>query len=165
MQWRWWNKVHGLDEVVFLSLILNSSFVWSRFCQKNQKNIFNYHFSIFVTSFNVFSKTPTDEKWCILNWIKWNGSGHLKYFVETSKQTQRLTDQQLSSPIFKRANTKMQIHKYTNTQIQHITKCQKEPTHEFFWKEDSSKISKILKRGLFKYIQNYIPCFECSNAK
>ena len=41
-----------------------------------------------------------------------------------------------------------QIHKYkyTNTQIQHMTKCQKDPTCGIF-----------LKRGLFKDIKNYIP--------
>ena len=31
-------------------------------------------------------------------------------------------------PCVKSANTKIQIHKYTNTQIQHMTKCQKNPT-------------------------------------
>ena len=46
----------------------------------------------------------------------------------------------------KRANTKIQIHKYTNTQIQHMTKCQKDPTCGIF-----------LKRGLFKDIKNDIP--------
>ena len=30
-------------------------------------------------------------------------------------------------PCVKSANTKIQIQKYTNTQIQHITKCQKDP--------------------------------------
>ena len=41
-----------------------------------------------------------------------------------------------------------QIHKYkyTNTQIQHMTKCQKDPTCGIF-----------LKRGLFKDIKNHIP--------
>ena len=29
-------------------------------------------------------------------------------------------------PCVKRANTKIQIHKYINTQIQHMAKCQKE---------------------------------------
>ena len=38
------------------------------------------------------------------------------------------------------------IHKYTNTQIQHMTKCQKDPTCGTF-----------LKNGLFKDIENYIP--------
>ena len=31
-------------------------------------------------------------------------------------------------PVVKRTNTKIQIHKYTNTQIQHMAKCQKDPT-------------------------------------
>ena len=52
-------------------------------------------------------------------------------------------------PWVKRANTKntnTQIHKYTNTQTQHMTKCQKDP-----------KFGRFLKRGLFKDIKNYIP--------
>ena len=48
-------------------------------------------------------------------------------------------------PCVKRANTKMQIHKYTNTQIRHLTKCLKDPTCGIF-----------LKRGFFKDIKNYI---------
>merc|ERR1712212_84890 len=44
------------------------------------------------------------------------------------------------------ANTQIQIHKYTNTQIQHMKKCQKDPTCGIF-----------LKRGLFKDIKNNIP--------
>merc|ERR1711989_23259 len=43
------------------------------------------------------------------------------------------------------SNTQIQIHKYTNTQIQHITKCQKDPTRGIF-----------LKRGLFRGIKNDI---------
>ena len=39
-----------------------------------------------------------------------------------------------------------QIHKYTNTQIRHIAKCQKDPTCGIF-----------LKRGLFKGIKNDTP--------
>ena len=46
----------------------------------------------------------------------------------------------------KRANTKIQLHKYTNTQIRHMAKCQKDPTCGIF-----------LKRGLFKGIKNDIP--------
>merc|ERR1711954_638176 len=41
--------------------------------------------------------------------------------------------------------TKCLILKYTNTQIQHITKCQKDPTCGIF-----------LKRGLFRGIKNDI---------
>merc|ERR1711981_552453 len=40
---------------------------------------------------------------------------------------------------------KYKIHKYTNTQIQHMTKYQKDPACGIF-----------LKRGLFKDIKNYI---------
>ena len=43
------------------------------------------------------------------------------------------------------SNTQIQIHIYTNTQIQHMTKCQKDPTCAIF-----------LKIGLFKDIKNYI---------
>ena len=43
-------------------------------------------------------------------------------------------------------NTNTQIHKHTNTQIQHITKCQKNPPCGIF-----------LKRGLFKDVKNDIP--------
>ena len=46
-------------------------------------------------------------------------------------------------PLIKHANTKIQIHKYTNTQIQHMTKYQKAPTCCIF-----------LKRGVFKDIKN-----------
>ena len=49
-------------------------------------------------------------------------------------------------PRAERTNTKIQIHKYTNTQIQHMRKCQKDPMCGIF-----------LKRGLFKDIKNYIP--------
>ena len=44
------------------------------------------------------------------------------------------------------------IHKYTITQIQHMTKCQKDPTCDIF-----------LKRGLFEDIKNYIPM--CQRGK
>ena len=54
----------------------------------------------------------------------------------------------------KRANTKIQIHKYTNTQIQHMTKCQKDPTCGIF-----------LKRGLFKGIKNDIPMCQTHKYK
>ena len=42
-------------------------------------------------------------------------------------------------------NTSTQIHKHTNTQMQHMTKCQKNPT-----------CGISLKRGLFKDIKNDI---------
>ena len=45
-------------------------------------------------------------------------------------------------------NTNTQIHKHTNRQIQHMTKCQKNPT-----------CGISLKRGLFKDIKNYVPMF------
>ena len=41
---------------------------------------------------------------------------------------------------------KQKKYKYANTQIQHMTKCRKDPTCGIF-----------LKRGLFKDIKNYIP--------
>ena len=41
-------------------------------------------------------------------------------------------------------NTNTLIHKYTNTQIQHMAKCQSDPTCGIF-----------LKRGLFKDIKNH----------
>ena len=44
------------------------------------------------------------------------------------------------------SNTQIQKYKYTNTQIQHMIKCQKDPACGIF-----------LKRGLFKDIKNYIP--------
>merc|ERR1711974_93593 len=44
------------------------------------------------------------------------------------------------------SNAQIQKYKYTNTQIQHMTKCQIDPTCGIF-----------LKRGLFKDIKNYIP--------
>jgi len=48
-------------------------------------------------------------------------------------------------PCVKCANTKIQIHKYKNTQIQHMTKCQIDPRCGIF-----------LKRGLFRSIKNDI---------
>ena len=51
-------------------------------------------------------------------------------------------------------NTNIQIHKYTNTQIQHMTKCQKDPTCAIFFK-----------RGLFKDIKNDISvCQKIQNT-
>ena len=48
----------------------------------------------------------------------------------------------------KRANTKIQIHKYANTQIQQMTKCHKDPTCGIF-----------LKRGFFRGIKyNILMC-------
>ena len=47
-------------------------------------------------------------------------------------------------PCVKHANTKIQIRKYTITQMQHTTKCQEDPACGIF-----------LKRGLFKDIKNY----------
>ena len=49
-------------------------------------------------------------------------------------------------------NAQIQKYKFTNTQIQHMRKCQKDPTCGIF-----------LKRGLFKDIKNYI--FMCSTHK
>ena len=49
-------------------------------------------------------------------------------------------------PCAEHTNTKIQKYKNTNTQIQHMTKCQKDPTYGIF-----------VKRGLFKDIKNYIP--------
>ena len=57
-------------------------------------------------------------------------------------------------PRAERTNTKIQIQKYTNTQIQHMTKCQKDPTCGIF-----------LKRGLFKDIKNYIPMYQMHKYK
>ena len=57
-------------------------------------------------------------------------------------------------PCVKSANTKIQIQKYTNTQIQHKTKCQKDPTCGIF-----------LKRGLFKDIKNDIPMCQTRKYK
>ena len=54
----------------------------------------------------------------------------------------------------KRANTKIQLHKYTNTQIQHMTKCQIDPTCGIF-----------LKRGLFRGIKNDIHMCQSANTK
>merc|ERR1712175_42065 len=47
-----------------------------------------------------------------------------------------------------------QIHKYTNTQIQHMRKCQKDPTCGIF-----------LKRGLFKDIKDYISMCQTRKDK
>ena len=50
-------------------------------------------------------------------------------------------------PCVKSANTRnTQIQKRTNTQIQHMTKCQKDPPCGIY-----------LKRGLFKDVKNDIP--------
>ena len=57
-------------------------------------------------------------------------------------------------PGVKRSNTKNTNTKYTNTQIQHMTKCQKDPTCGIF-----------LKRGLFKGIKNYIPICQMQKYK
>ena len=48
--------------------------------------------------------------------------------------------------------TNTQIHKYKNTQIQHMTKCQKYPT-----------CGNFLKIGLFKDIKNDIPMCQTRN--
>ena len=57
-------------------------------------------------------------------------------------------------PCVKLKNTQIQIHKYTNTQIQHMTKCQKDPTWGIF-----------LKIGLFKDTKNYIPMCQTHKYK
>ena len=54
----------------------------------------------------------------------------------------------------KRRNTKIQLHKYTNTQIQHMTKCQIDPTCGIFFK-----------RGLFNDIKNDIPMCQTHKYK
>ena len=48
------------------------------------------------------------------------------------------------------SNTQIQKFKYTNTQIQQMIKCQKDPACGIF-----------LKKGLFKDIKNYIPIYLC----
>ena len=57
-------------------------------------------------------------------------------------------------PMSKTRKYKIHIHKYTNTQIQHMTKCQKDPTCGIF-----------LKRGLFKDIKNDIPMCQTRKYK
>ena len=57
-------------------------------------------------------------------------------------------------PCVRHANTKIQINKYTNTQIQHIVRCQKQPICCIF-----------LKRGLFKDIKNDIPMCQTRKYK
>ena len=52
------------------------------------------------------------------------------------------------------SNAQIQKYKYTNTQIQHMTKCQKDPACAIF-----------LKRGLFKDIKNYIPVCQTHKYK
>ena len=52
------------------------------------------------------------------------------------------------------ASTKDTNTKYTNTQIQHTTKCQKDPTCGIF-----------LKRGLFKGIKDDIPMCQTRKYK
>ena len=57
----------------------------------------------------------------------------------------------MTFPCVKHANTKIQIYKYTNTQIQHINSAVK--THH---------VAYFLKRGLFKDIKKDIPvCQTC----
>ena len=51
-------------------------------------------------------------------------------------------------------NTNTQIHNYTNTQIQHMMNCQKDPA--------GAILSKI---GLFKNIKNYIPVCQTHKYK
>merc|ERR1711874_824493 len=60
----------------------------------------------------------------------------------------------MTFPCVKLTITKIQVHKYTNTQIQHMTKCQKDP-----------KCGIFLKRGLFKDIKNYIPMCQTHKYK
>merc|ERR1712110_332222 len=60
----------------------------------------------------------------------------------------------LKLPSVSYSNTQIQIHKYTNTQIQHITRCQKDPTCGIF-----------LKRGLFRGIKNDMQMFKRTNTK
>ena len=57
----------------------------------------------------------------------------------------------MTFPCVKHANTKIQIQ---NSQIQHMTKCQKDPTCGIF-----------LKRGLFKDIKNDIPMCQTRKYK
>ena len=52
------------------------------------------------------------------------------------------------------SNAQIQKYKYTNTQIQQMTKCQKDPLCSIF-----------LKRGLFKDIKNYIPMCQTHKYK
>ena len=51
-------------------------------------------------------------------------------------------------------NTQIQKYKYKNTQIKHMTKCQKDQTYGIF-----------LKCGLFKDIKNYIPMSQTRKYK
>ena len=61
-------------------------------------------------------------------------------------------------PCVKRTNKKIQIgkHKYTNTQIQHMTKCQS---------QKDQTCGKFLKRRLFKDMNNYIPVCQTHKWK
>ena len=69
-------------------------------------------------------------------WIPAHGSGAASMDVGRGRE-------RVESKI---QNTNTQIHKYTDTQIQHMTKCQKDQTCGIF-----------LKRGLFKDIKKFIP--------
>ena len=57
-------------------------------------------------------------------------------------------------PMCQTRKYKIHIHKYTNTQIQHITECRKDPKNGIFLKEDCSRILKII-----------IPCAERAKTK
>ena len=75
-------------------------------------------------------------------WRSARKTQHVVYFwKENSSRISKIT-----FPCAKRTNTKNTNIKYTNTQIQHLTKCQKDPTRGIF-----------LTIWLFKDYKNYIP--------
>ena len=60
----------------------------------------------------------------------------------------------MTFPCVKHANTEIQIYKYTNTKIQHMIKCQKDPTCGIFLKRGCARITKII-----------FPCVKHANTK
>ena len=69
-------------------------------------------------------------------------------------QTNHIFSESSWSKDIKTDITKCLIHKYTNTQIQHVTECQKDQTCGIF-----------LKKGLFRGTKNYIHMCQTHNYK
>ena len=97
-------------------------YFWKEDCSRMSKMIFPCVKSA-NTKIQIHKYTNTQiHKYSI--WQSARNTHHVVYFWRDD--CSRIS--KMIFPCVKSANTKIQIHKYTNTQIQQMTKCQKNPT-------------------------------------
>ena len=123
----------------------HAAYFWNEDCSRISKMIFPW-----VKHTNTKIQTKNTQIHIYSTWWSARKTQHVVDFWKENCST-------ILKIIFlcaERAMTKIQNTKYTNTQIQHMTKCQRDPTSGIF-----------LKRRLFKDIKNYIAICQTPKFK